>query len=190
MADNEPAKDAREMAEGSYWMISTYPNLANDDPLRRAYFAGVHDAAARLARAPSPSGEGLWTSVKDDLPRLGQKIILLSNGVVQEETYSLDRGDEGGDFWARDELDKCPPVQPEDYWKPLPKPPAALLSSPAIGAEGHICSTCQVRHGIRQSPTPDNPRKTDWCVICKHRAEGITIKTRPAESPSGAGEVK
>jgi hypothetical protein len=45
----EAAQDMREPDEGNYWMISTYPNLAKDDPMRKAYFAGVHDAEARLA---------------------------------------------------------------------------------------------------------------------------------------------
>lgn len=39
-----------------YGLISTYPNLAGDDPLRRAYENGVHDAEARLA-APKPEGQ-------------------------------------------------------------------------------------------------------------------------------------
>ena len=64
-----------------------------------------------------------WISVKDQLPRLGQKVILFSNGVVQEEIYTYDQSDDCADFWDRSELDESPTIQESDYWMPLPEPP-------------------------------------------------------------------
>jgi hypothetical protein len=32
----------------------------------------------------------------------------------------------------------------------------------------HVCTSCC--HPL--SCSPDNPRRTDWCVICGHRSEG------------------
>lgn len=52
------------------------------------------------------------------LPELGQKVIIYSAGVIQEETYELDQAVDGfrvGEyFWNRDDLDECPPVDFED----------------------------------------------------------------------------
>lgn len=69
-----------------------------------------------------------WISVKDILPSIGQKVILFSNGVVQEDIYQLDAGDTSDYcalqyFWARDDIDVCPDVSVNDFWMPLPKPP-------------------------------------------------------------------
>jgi hypothetical protein len=68
-----------------------------------------------------------FTSVTDALPDYGRKLIIFSNGVVQEETYEIDRhptdecGDgDGGHFWTRDNLDECVPVTDDDCWMYLP----------------------------------------------------------------------
>lgn len=44
--DPEAIKE-KVKGEGDYWMVSSYPTLKEDDPLRRAYFAGVHDAESK-----------------------------------------------------------------------------------------------------------------------------------------------
>jgi len=67
-----------------------------------------------------------WISIKDKWPRLGQKVLLYSNGVVQNEIYYLNQGDEVGYFWDRDDLDNSPLVIEDDYWMPLPAPPKVL----------------------------------------------------------------
>lgn len=68
---------------------------------------------------------GEWISVKERFPKLGQKVILFSNGVVQEEVYMLDEGEEVDKFWSRDDLDVSPLVDADDFWQPLPAPPNA-----------------------------------------------------------------
>ena len=70
--------------------------------------------------------EMIWISVENGLPAMGEKVILFANGVVQEETYTVDHGDEVGAkfFWSRDGLDECPPVKDTDKWMSLPNPPA------------------------------------------------------------------
>ena len=66
-----------------------------------------------------------WISVDDGFPFVGQKVLLFSNGVVQEETYSIDYGGEAGArfFWNRDGFDDCPFVKDGDKWMPLPGAP-------------------------------------------------------------------
>lgn len=59
-----------------------------------------------------------FTRCSERLPELGQKVIIYSAGVIQEEIYELDQADDGfggGEyFWSRDGLDECPPVDFED----------------------------------------------------------------------------
>jgi hypothetical protein len=67
-----------------------------------------------------------WVSCLGGMPNLGVKVIIYSNGAVQEETYTLDQGDSdfgGGEyFWSREDLDECPAVDFEkDAWMYLPK---------------------------------------------------------------------
>lgn len=68
-----------------------------------------------------------WISTKDELPKIGQKVILFSNGVVQDEMFELEWDDcnVGGDYyWFRDDLDECPITNfKSDMWMPLPEPP-------------------------------------------------------------------
>ena len=35
---------------------------------------------------------------------------------------------------------------------------------------GHVCNLCR---GIAGQQSKENPRRTDWCVKCGHRGEGI-----------------
>ena len=35
---------------------------------------------------------------------------------------------------------------------------------------GHVCNCC---HGVNGEQTQENPMRTDWCVKCGHRGEGI-----------------
>ena len=69
-----------------------------------------------------------WISVKDNSPEIGQKVLLFSNGVVQEEIYTYDMADTndyGGisHFWSREDLDECPELKEDDMWQPLPGAP-------------------------------------------------------------------
>jgi hypothetical protein len=77
-----------------------------------------------------------WISVEDKMPEIGKKIILFSNGVVQEETYYLDAGDVDDYnmeyWWDRDGLDEGVKIKDSDYWMPLPPKPSA----PGKGAGG------------------------------------------------------
>ena len=60
-----------------------------------------------------------------DWPTLGEKYIVRLNGVLQEDIYAFDQGDDGaygmGEyFWYRDDLDECPLFDSEnDEWLPL-----------------------------------------------------------------------
>ena len=70
-----------------------------------------------------------WISVNDERPKIGQKVILFSNGVVQQDIYVYDQGDindyEVSLFWSRDDLDECPILKDDDMWMPLPSPPSS-----------------------------------------------------------------
>jgi len=72
--------------------------------------------------------ENPWVSVEDKCPAIGQKVILYSNGVVQEEIYIFDSGDTSDYapqeyFWGRDDIEDCPLVKNSDCWMPLPNKP-------------------------------------------------------------------
>lgn len=74
-----------------------------------------------------------WKSVKDELPKIGQKVILFSNGVVQEETFMFDMADkndlETECFWSRDDLEECPELQQSDFWQSIPTTPSSHNSN-------------------------------------------------------------
>ena len=69
-----------------------------------------------------------WISVDEQLPAIGEKVILFANGVVQQEIYTMDEADISDyyseRFWMRDELEECPKAESGQYWQRLPKPPA------------------------------------------------------------------
>lgn len=69
-------------------------------------------------------------------PRTGDKYLVKINGVLQEEIFEFDQGDDGfggGEyFWSRDDADECPPFNPEtDKWLPL----SALITSATAKAQ-------------------------------------------------------
>lgn len=72
-----------------------------------------------------PDGWNVVTNENWNIPKLGQRVILFSNGVVQNESYTLDQVDGelgcGYYFWNRDDLDECPEVKAGDMWMPWPE---------------------------------------------------------------------
>jgi len=67
-----------------------------------------------------------WIDVDEEMPVIGQKVILFANGVVQEEIYMLDAFDNdlyNTYYWSRDDLEDCPFVKSGQLWMPLPEPP-------------------------------------------------------------------
>lgn len=68
-----------------------------------------------------------WIDVMDDLPDVGEKVIIFANGVVQEETYIMDAHDLSDYhteyFWHRGELEECPKIERWQFWMRLPEPP-------------------------------------------------------------------
>jgi len=88
----------------------------------------------------STEGLGAWRGEDGDMPAIGQKVILFSNGVVQEEIFYLDAHDPSDFhieyFWARDDLEECIEIKASDRWIPLPKAPNVDFSErSACGAE-------------------------------------------------------
>ena len=78
---------------------------------------------APLYASPVPTHPwNLITNENWNIPKLEQRVILFSNGVVQDESYTLDRGDDGY-FWWREDLDECPEVKEGDAWIPWPSGP-------------------------------------------------------------------
>ncbi|MFM5239861.1 DUF551 domain-containing protein [Aeromonas veronii] len=64
-----------------------------------------------------------WISVKDELPKYGEPVLLCDwAGVVQKQTYYRDH-DDVSDFWqdVGDNYDGAP-LDIGDHWMPLPKP--------------------------------------------------------------------
>jgi len=70
-----------------------------------------------------------WISVNDQLPAIGQSIILFANGVVQKETHFLDAADNSDCveyFWVnnhRDCTEDSFEINNDDMWQPLPCSP-------------------------------------------------------------------
>ena len=90
-----------------------------------------------------------WISVNDERPKIGQKVILFSNGVVQQDIYMYDQGDindcEVSTFWSRDDLDECPILKDDDMWIPLPPPPSSSNSDYVK------CPCCDAPWNIREN---------------------------------------
>ena len=65
-----------------------------------------------------------WQRIPDAFPKIGQRVLLCINGVVQHDSYQLDMADNGDapyyHFWGRDDVDECPYVKEGDLWKPWP----------------------------------------------------------------------
>lgn len=71
---------------------------------------------------PAQQAESPWHVITNEnwnIPKLGQRVILFSNGVIQNDSYTLDQGDDGY-FWSRDDVDECPEVKAGDAWMPWP----------------------------------------------------------------------
>lgn len=72
--------------------------------------------------APQPEGDG-WIKCSERLPKLGQRVQLFSQGVIQHMMPLFDDSDEGL-FWDFEVHDYNPPVDmSRDQWRPLPQPP-------------------------------------------------------------------
>jgi len=91
-----------------------------------------------------------WISVNDERPKIGQKVILFSNGVVQQDIYMYDQGDindyEVSTFWSRDDLDECPILKDDDMWIPLPPPPSSSNSDYAKSCDDCIYGVDGCQH--------------------------------------------
>lgn len=68
---------------------------------------------------------GEWSACCDKLPKIGQRVILKKDGVIQNYMPVLDECDDEGLFWDfEDATDYDPLVDMEfDEWKPAPQPP-------------------------------------------------------------------
>lgn len=71
-----------------------------------------------------------WISVDDEMPAIGEHVILYSNGVVQHETHMLDASDDSdmyvSYYWVNNHVDCTEDsfkISDRDMWMPLPEPP-------------------------------------------------------------------
>lgn len=72
---------------------------------------------------PADKPEGEWVKCSERLPKLGQRVQLFSQGVIQHMMPLFDDSDEGL-FWDFEVHDYNPPVDfSQDQWKPLPAKP-------------------------------------------------------------------
>jgi hypothetical protein len=66
-----------------------------------------------------------WISAKNELPKIGQKVLLLTDDTVQEEIYMYDESDINDwticQFWSREDVDNNKVLDINDKWQPLPK---------------------------------------------------------------------
>lgn len=109
-----------EREEFNAWNNEYSCPLAGRDPKSAAWMAW--QARAQLAQVPAQKAESPWQVITNEnwnIPKLGQRVILFSNGAIQNDSYTLDRGDDGY-FWSRDDVDECPEVRAGDAWMPWP----------------------------------------------------------------------
>lgn len=72
---------------------------------------------------PADKPEREWVKCSERLPKLGQRVQLFSQGVIQHMMPLFDDSDEGL-FWDFEVHDYNPPVDfSQDQWKPLPAAP-------------------------------------------------------------------
>jgi hypothetical protein len=72
---------------------------------------------------PADKPEGEWIRCSERLPKLGQRVQLFSQGVIQHMMPLFDDSDEGL-FLDFEVYDYNPPVDfSQDQWKPLPAAP-------------------------------------------------------------------
>jgi len=82
----------------------------------------AYAAAKEILAAPRPEGDG-WIKCSERLPKLGQRVQLFSQGVIQHMMPLFDDSDDGV-FWDFEVHDYNPPVDmSRDQWRPLPQPP-------------------------------------------------------------------
>jgi hypothetical protein len=66
-----------------------------------------------------------WKGADGEMPKIGQKVILCRNGIVQTDTFTFDSGDAGdyhtAYFWSNDNVDDDVPLLASDRWQPLPE---------------------------------------------------------------------
>lgn len=97
-----------------------------------------------------------WIRAEDKRPKIGQVCLVCFNGVVQNETYVYDGGDECQPFWARDELDRCPEVEDSDLWMPLPSYPTPIPQ--AESWKPHAVKWIREKAKAQQKINDDHPR--------------------------------
>ena len=121
-------------------------NYSNPDEAFEAIPLRAFECEAISTPAAPQADE--WVKCSQRLPRIGQRVILRSKGVVQNYMPTLDQGDidgfGGGDgyFWCFDDAigdEDYPLVDFEtDEWMPCPQPP-----------EQGVCQKDRCEHGVR-----------------------------------------
>jgi hypothetical protein len=68
-----------------------------------------------------------WISVIDEMPKIGQKVKLFIDDVVQEDTYMYDESDIDDmnicQFWSNEDVDNNKVLKVTDYWQSFPELP-------------------------------------------------------------------
>lgn len=86
------------------------------------HYDDITKMAEALIAKPQPEGDG-WIRCRDQLPKLGQRVELFSQDVVQHMMPLFDEDDDGL-FWDFEVHDYNPPVDiSRDQWRPMPQPP-------------------------------------------------------------------
>lgn len=87
--------------------------------IRRTDYGTLTPTCEEAWQVSSERYEPKWISVNDERPKLGQRVLLFSNGVVQENIFMYDEDDDGT-FWSNELLGEFPTCKHSDYWMPLP----------------------------------------------------------------------
>ncbi|WP_375191851.1 DUF551 domain-containing protein [Marinobacter sp.] len=98
-------------------------NIEEADTIYQSFLVNAPEAPATPTPATTPEAE--WVKCEDRLPKLGQRVQLFSQGVIQHHMPVFDQDDDGL-FWDFEIQDNNPPVDFErDQWRELPAPPTA-----------------------------------------------------------------
>jgi hypothetical protein len=129
ITDDQVKKVVRAFWRRIYCYRNDY-GIELPSPLPIEFMAHMATALKWIDDAPHTTENSAWNLVTHEnwnIPRIGQRVILCIDGVVQHDSFTLDQadGELGGGyyFWDRDDMndDECPEVKAGDMWMAWPE---------------------------------------------------------------------
>ena len=104
-------------------ILADYMHLQTSGEISGANRYAVSCVNEQIELITTHTPEAEWVKCEDHLPKVGQRVQLFSQGVIQGHMPIFDEDDEGL-FWDFEIQDHNPRVDFErDQWRPMPTPP-------------------------------------------------------------------